>query len=72
MTDVLATKVEQLGNETVRLRMGVMAILERTRETPHIVMNNGQTMHDFCRALLVGPTLPPQGQESESTPRRTK
>lgn len=49
-------RAERLALDNVRLRSGIAAIQQRSNDLPHVVMPNGISLHDYCRALLIGPS----------------
>jgi hypothetical protein len=51
-------KAEKLAEENERLRLGIIAVRTRMRDISHILMDDGRTVGEFCRTLLVGP--PPE------------
>lgn len=47
-------RAEKLAATNEALRAGVMRIQERADDLPHVIMRDGSSLKDFCRALLVG------------------
>jgi hypothetical protein len=49
-------EAEQLAADNTRLRNGILTIKDRVEHLSHVKMNDGSTLHQFCRSLIVGPT----------------
>lgn len=53
-------RAERLAADNARLRAGVAALRTRLEDYSHVVMFDGQTASNYCRALLTGSNLPGQ------------
>lgn len=58
-------KLERLASDNERLRVCLIAVRDRMRDSPHLIMPDGRTIYDFCNAGLIGVT-PPERKHAES------
>ena len=61
----LTTRCENLAAANERLRVALGHVRDRMKDAHHMLMMDGQSVHDYCRKAIIGPETPVERQKTE-------